>query len=221
MNGHGPPLLVIQCCKGKDGDRSDPITPVDVRRGLQATASVLDRGQSHFDSRFDHESDLRLAILRYNGHFYSTPGVRNELITAQRTARLDLLIMSAGYGFVHAFQPIQKYEIEMKGAVATYWRKGGLARVLDEYVRRTRPSEVVGLFSKSAGYLEIFKCASWQHLQRQGATGGARAISPLDAAGTAKVLRTQARVASWLLANQFASVPATLNGVAIRECRLC
>lgn len=221
MNGHGPPLLVIQCCKDKGGTRSDPLTPVDVRQRLGASASILDVGQGHFHRHFDHGSVPKLAILRYDGHFYRTPGVRNELIAAVRAGRLDLLIMSAGYGFVHAFQPIKEYELEMKGPVTTYWSRAGLAKVLEEYVRRTRPSEVVGIFSQSAGYLKVFEGASWPALKAQGATGGAREISPTNVAGTAKVLRSQAGVASWLLANQFAPLPPVLHGVAIKECRLC
>ena len=96
------------------------------------------------------ERDMRLcaALRQYDGGLYNSDPDFRELVERHLgSGRLDLYIISAGYGLVHALDPIQPYEAEMKGRVATFWRDAGLTAVISELVRNSRSRRVFGFFA--------------------------------------------------------------------------
>ena len=96
------------------------------------------------------EQDTRpcAALRQYDGRLYnSDPRLREVVERHLESGRLDLYIISAGYGLVHALDPIRSYEAEMKGRVATFWRNAGLSAVVSELVRNSRSQRVFGFFA--------------------------------------------------------------------------
>ena len=96
------------------------------------------------------EEDTRpcTALRQYDGGLYnSKSNFRDDLARHLEVGRLDLYIISAGYGLVHAFDPIHPYEAEMKGKVATFWRALGLIGVISELIRVSRARRVLGFFA--------------------------------------------------------------------------
>ena len=96
------------------------------------------------------EQDMRpcAALRQYDGGLYnSDPEFREVVERHLESGRLDLYILSAGYGLVHALDPIRPYEAEMKGRVATFWRDAGLTAVISELVRNSRSRQVFGFFA--------------------------------------------------------------------------
>ena len=88
------------------------------------------------------------ALRQYDrGLYNSDPDFRDLVEKRLDSGRLDLYIISAGYGLVHALDPIQPYEAEMKGRVATFWRDAGLTAVISELVRSSRSRRVFGFFA--------------------------------------------------------------------------
>ena len=96
------------------------------------------------------EQDIRpcAALRQYDGGLYnSDPKFRDVVEKHLESGRLDLYIISAGYGLVHALDPIHPYEAEMKGRVAAFWKAAGLAAVISELVRNSRSRRVFGFFA--------------------------------------------------------------------------
>jgi len=94
-------------------------------------------------------SPLTSAINLYTGSPYD---IINKSIIIQniRAGRLRLIIISAGYGIVDAFEPIHEYEAVMKGRTATYWRECGLVDIISEYLLSSdimKPLKVFGFFA--------------------------------------------------------------------------
>ena len=88
------------------------------------------------------------ALRQYDGGLYnSDPEFREVVKRHVEEGGLDLYIVSAGYGLVHALDPIQPYEAEMKGRVATFWRDAGLVDVISEVVCSSRARRVFGFFA--------------------------------------------------------------------------
>ena len=88
------------------------------------------------------------ALRQYDGRLYnSDPRFREVVERHLESGRLDLYIISAGYGLVHALDPIRPYEAEMKGRIATFWRDAGLTAVISELVRNSRSRRVFGFFA--------------------------------------------------------------------------
>jgi hypothetical protein len=65
------------------------------------------------------------AIDLYSGNFYKSlnkPLLKDFMLANH----LQIYILSAGYGVVHALDPVQNYDAEMKGPVAQFWRDNGI-----------------------------------------------------------------------------------------------
>ena len=102
-------------------------------------------------ARIKEDIQTCIALRQYDGGLYnSEPGFREDLACYLKAGRLDLYIISAGYGLVHALDPIHPYEAEMKGWVAKLWKDAGLAGVISELIRVSRVQRVFGFFSGSS-----------------------------------------------------------------------
>ena len=87
------------------------------------------------------------ALWQYDGGFYNAEAsFREEIARGLGAGQLDLYILSAGYGIVHALDPIDPYEAEMKGPVARMWRDKDLPAVIAELIRASRARRVFGFF---------------------------------------------------------------------------
>ena len=96
----------------------------------------------------EKEIQPRPALQVYDGHLYKCAlGFRDEVASCLDAGELDVYVVSAGYGIVHPLDPIQRYEAEMKGRVATLWREAGLVDVVSELIRVSRARRVFGFFT--------------------------------------------------------------------------
>ena len=113
----------------------------------------------------DISSKPIMALSRYDGHFYNTQGLRLKVAEGIRHGPYEFLIMSAGYGFIHPFQRIHKYEQRMSGKATRYWLNIGLSRVLEEFLETGRYRRVYGFFSKSGDYRKNFEGVNWDKIK--------------------------------------------------------
>ena len=91
------------------------------------------------------------ALLQYGGGLYNAEAsFREEIARSLGDGRLDLYILSAGYGIVHALDPIRPYEAEMKGRVAGIWKDADLPEVIAELIRVSCARRVFGFFAGPA-----------------------------------------------------------------------
>jgi hypothetical protein len=134
-------LLVIPCCKSKDGvaDPGLPVVSVGDLIGREARI-LLDEGRRlafrRPDTTLDLSSPLRPALAYYTGQPYITPGVRSALVEAIHDHGLQCLIISGGYGVLRAEEPIHWYEAYL-GNTRSVWARR-LPAILAEYVARQK-----------------------------------------------------------------------------------
>lgn len=95
---------------------------------------------------FAQNSPFTSALYLYKGAFYRQLSLR-DLTTEIQTGRLRLFILSAGYGIVDTFEPLQKYDAEMKGEVARHWKAFGLEEIITELLLTLKPKSVFGFFA--------------------------------------------------------------------------
>ena len=93
-------------------------------------------------------SPLTTAIHLYNGFLYnSASDLRDLTIESIQSDRIDVFIISAGYGIVSALELLHDYEAEMKGAIADYWLKNDLTGIIADLLVQKKPQYVLGFFS--------------------------------------------------------------------------
>jgi hypothetical protein len=97
---------------------------------------------------FAQNSPFTSALCLYTGAFYRQLSLR-ELTREIQAKRLRLFILSAGYGIVDAFEPLQKYDAEMKGKVARHWKAFSLEEIISELLLTLKPKSVFGFFAGS------------------------------------------------------------------------
>ena len=142
-------LCFIPCCKIKtkwpdDSNKSPTLTG----KRIPETWRALQAGRKGMSACLEQDMRPCAALRQYNGGLYkSDPNFREVVEKHLTSGRLDLYNISAGYGLVHALDPIQPYEAEMKGRVATFWRDAGLTAVISELVRNSRARQVYGFFA--------------------------------------------------------------------------
>ena len=142
-------LCFIPCSKRKTAaqDRHAE-TPVLTAARVPETWSRLQSGRKTMSACVEENSQPCRALRQYDGGFYNAEAsLRNDLLRSLHADRLDLYILSAGYGVVHALDPIRPYEAEMKGSIATTWRNLGLPEVIAELIRVSRARRVFGFFA--------------------------------------------------------------------------
>lgn len=142
-------LCFIPCCKSKTKSSSrKSIPPTLTKAHLPETGASLQGARKKLSALIEEDSSFCSALRQYNGHFYnSEPNFRAELERHLRAGRMDIYIISAGYGVIHALDPIQAYEAEMKGSVARQWRDAGLVDVISELIQVSLANRVFGFFA--------------------------------------------------------------------------
>ena len=213
-------LAIFQCCKRKDGVEQFPKENFNMESKIPKTKHILRKAIVTFSQEGIIETDTEpmTALSRYNGHFYSVLGFRRKVAEEIRHGPSDFLIMSAGYGFVHPFQRIYKYEQRMTGRVTRYWLNIGLPRVLEELVETGKFKYIYGFFSKSADYRKIFEEVSWSSLNNVSEAGyfiftGVR--------GAAKVLGLSSSLMLNLVYESFQNKPSKFNEAEVNFVRTC
>ena len=149
METHPDTLCFIPCCKAKSAypDRRS-LRPTLTNKCVPETWQDLQAARKKMSACIEQDTRPCAALRQYDGGLYcSEVGFRDEVARYLKACRLDLYIISAGYGLVHAFDPIHRYEAEMKGKVATFWRNAGLVDVISELIRVSRAERVFGFFA--------------------------------------------------------------------------
>ena len=129
-------LCFIPCCKRKARYDDDPVKPPTLtEKRIPESWRNLQAGRNKMNACLEREIRPCTALRQYDGGLYkSEPDFRETVARHLETEGLDLYIISAGYGLVHALDPIHAYEAEMKGRVATFWKDTGLVGVISELI---------------------------------------------------------------------------------------
>lgn len=104
-------------------------------------------GRQEMHQNIDNGSRKTSAIYLYAGSFYRaiTP-YKEEIIKTIKAGRLRVIIVSAGYGVVDAFEPIHNYNEEMKGRTASIWRAHNLESIIADFLLQKQPARIFGFF---------------------------------------------------------------------------
>ena len=151
-------LVVIPCSGSKRrGGRSPDLTGASTLDALPAglAAELRDMRAKNARSALLNESDLLPAAERNNGHLYRSAGAA---IGALVKSSAGVLIMSGGYGFVSAAEPIGWYEQVFR---PSKWPHGLVGRCIAGYAEAVNATTVVGLFSATTAYAKAFRSAPW------------------------------------------------------------
>ena len=142
-------LCFIPCCKRKTAAPDRQATaPTLTRKRIPETWRHLQAGRKRMSACVEENIRTCAALRQYDGGFYNADAsFREDIARNLNAGRLDLYILSAGYGIVHALDSIRPYEAEMKGRVATLWRDAGLSAVIAELIRVSRARRVLGFFA--------------------------------------------------------------------------
>lgn len=175
-------LCFIPCSKRKtaDSDRHSG-TPVLTAGRIPETWQRLQAGREAMSACIEGSSQPCCALLQYDGGLYNAQAsFRDDLACGLCAGRLDLYILSAGYGVVHALDPVRPYEAEMKGKVAKLWRDTGLSEVIAELIRVSRARRVFGFFAGPAHWSGAH--AKYRHFFTEGVRAAASSDATLDTA---------------------------------------
>ena len=142
-------LCFIPCCKSKTRCfECRALRPTLTKKRVPETWQDLQAARKTMSWCIEEDIRPCTALRQYDGGLYSSDlNFRDDVARRLQAGRLDLYIISAGYGVVHAFDPIQPYEAEMKGKVATFWREMDLVEVISELVRVSCAKRVFGFFA--------------------------------------------------------------------------
>lgn len=140
----GRTLLILPCCESKKANvpypNPLPPTPPKFIRALGRIAP--------FRPCVRMGPKEAPALWLYTGHLYNRLD-RAILNNEMAAGWLDIVILSGGYGMVHAYEKIHDYEAEMP----TYydrWIRAGLPTALENYINDTKPNNVIAFFSNHA-----------------------------------------------------------------------
>lgn len=153
-----PIVCLIPCCSSKDasGKIIEPNTALSknelpskwhfLEKARQRIREMADGSADNIS--FDQDSAFTSALYLYTGTFYRELNLR-FLIDGIQANKLRLFILSAGYGVVDAFEPLQYYDAEMKGKVARHWKAFDLEGIVCELLLTLEPRCVFGFFAGS------------------------------------------------------------------------
>jgi len=160
-------LIVLYCSGRKRCIEQYPNSSFTLRKHVPNTYHILDETIKIFKEKkkIDITSPQVSSLSLYQGHFYNVSGLKEEIYNQIKSGKLDFLIMSAGYGFVHPLQKIHEYDVKMKGLITRWWRQNGLHKVLEEYVINQKMKRIYGFFAKTSDYKKIFEDVNWQSLK--------------------------------------------------------
>jgi len=121
------------------------------QQDLPNTWNLLTQGRNVMSQYINFSSSKTSAIYLYIGAPYNSfqshiPNIVQGILSGQ----LRVIIISAGYGIVDAFEPLHDYNAVMKGKVASHWRKSGLVNIISDLLLTIKPSKVFGFFAGEA-----------------------------------------------------------------------
>jgi len=106
------------------------------------------QGREGMKNYVDYSSSLTTAIHLYDGFLYnSISDLRDLTIQSMQSNRIDVYIISAGYGIASALEPLHDYEAEMKEEIADHWLKHNLVGIITDLLVQKKPQYVLGFFS--------------------------------------------------------------------------
>ncbi len=151
-------LFVVPCSGGKAPrgtiNRTDGISVLDFLPSPLADELRCQRNKNACKAKIN-ESSLIPAYKRYTGYLYQAAGDAFNVLLG---AGVEILIISGGYGIVHAREPIGWYNREFGNAD---WPNCLVQRCLADYAAHTRVKTMVGLFSRSGYYGKTFRKTHW------------------------------------------------------------
>jgi len=138
------PCCARKCASGNIVGQGRSINQQD----LPNTWNLLDQGRKGMRQYFNFSSPRTSAISLYIGAPYNSfqshiPNIVQRILSGQ----LRVIIISAGYGIVDAFEPLHDYDAVMKGRVASHWRNSGLVNIVCDLLLTIKPSKVFGFFA--------------------------------------------------------------------------
>lgn len=142
-----PVVCFIPCCKAKN-DTGKTVTSYfqpDVE--LEQLFCRLKSARQGMVGCVETASKKTSALYLYTGHFYSIIGLKSAVVRLIRAGQMRLFIISAGYGLLDAFEPVQKYEATMSSSTARYWRDVGLTEIIADVCVQLKPEQVYGFFA--------------------------------------------------------------------------
>lgn len=158
------------------------------------------------------ESELLPALQRYQGHLYQA--ARHELLGAVDRG-FHLLILSGGYGILHACEPIGNYQAIFN---RRWWPPGLLEEVLTNYLRAHHLTHVRAVVSASTSYRRLVESVNWHAAGAEDAV----LLTPLIAGGGAmvKAPRAQGEAMAALLTGRLSDEWRSSDGVALQATKL-
>jgi hypothetical protein len=167
-------LLVIPCSKSKRAGGSTPRMEVAPWPATLLTAREGNRQAAGMDER-----QLMLAWRRYSGGFYTAAEASLRNAVSDST---PLIILSGGYGLLHAKEPIGDYNKIMRLAD---WPTGLLEGLLVAEARNRNVSDVVVFAATSSDYAKLARRVPWRRaglsaflVTIKGVSGGASGEVP-------------------------------------------
>ena len=145
----GRTLLILPCCIDKDGKWPYRTPAPAVPNAFTKARNLIreDRPPREVPLTPREGIDPTPALWLYNGFLYRPLGDKSALHTAME-GWLDIVILSGGYGMVHAYEPIVPYEAPMP-KYFDLWIQAGLHKALETYINITRPNNVISFFSNN------------------------------------------------------------------------
>ena len=162
-------LVVVPCSARKlDGGTAEPgrRLPDDLPAALGAELLAARAGNA---SIAGVNGPAMPAFRRYTGALYASgaPVIEHMLADA-----VHVLIVSGGYGLVHAAEPIAVYDLRFE---ARRWPRRVIPRCLEAYAARHGISCVRAFAGRSTSYAMVIRQTRW----REAGVGDAILLSPL------------------------------------------
>lgn len=142
-------ICFIPCCSSKNasGDIIEPPCSLS-EQDLTNSWNNLLMGRQIMQDCIDTTYHKTSAISLYKGSPYNVLAPhRKNILESIHSARLRLIIVSAGYGIIDALEPIHNYEAEMKGRIASHWRNNNLIGVISDFLLHEQPARLYGFFA--------------------------------------------------------------------------
>jgi hypothetical protein len=166
MSGNSAPiyldkstLVIIPCSAKKNGCQAKAVAKISMLDQLPSDLSkkLADARRAIAHKVQLDERTLTPAWQRYNGTLYcaAAPVLGNAI---QRGQLPHLLILSGGYGIVHAREPIGTYNATL---VLRHWPNDLLPRAIAAYASRNCLRKAILLASASTSYVRVLRRVAW------------------------------------------------------------
>ncbi len=140
-------ICFIPCCGSKRAT-GKIILPEHYlnREEIPNTWNDLFQGRTGVEYCLDKNSSKTSALYLYTGSPYEVLD-KEGIINLLNEKHFRLLIISAGYGLLDAFEPALDYDEQLQGKAASHWREKNLSGIIAELLIKENPSRVYGFFA--------------------------------------------------------------------------